>query len=193
MPRVKLFDENDVLEKAMDLFWKQGYYATSIQDLVNHLGINRASLYDTFGGKKDLFDKVFHLYREKNSVGLRTFLNAHHDVRVGFRQLFLRAIDEAISDHNNKGCFVVNTTIEFIPNDSEMMKVLQDNKTKFEKILFDYLKHGVDQNQISKDKNLKVIASLFYTFNNGLRVVTKVNFDKKQFIASVDELLGVLD
>jgi len=55
MPRVKLFDEKEVLTKAMNLFWKQGYAATSIRDLVNHLGINRASLYGTFGDKEQLF------------------------------------------------------------------------------------------------------------------------------------------
>ncbi len=48
MPRVKLFDESEVLNKATNLFWKKGYHATSIQDLVNHLGINRGSLYDTY-------------------------------------------------------------------------------------------------------------------------------------------------
>ena len=57
MPRVKLFDEKDVLNKATDLFWKQGFAATSVQDLVSHLGINRASLYDTFGDKEKLFKK----------------------------------------------------------------------------------------------------------------------------------------
>ena len=50
------FNEDEVLIKAMELFWNKGYHATSIQDLVSNLGINRASLYDTFGGKKELFD-----------------------------------------------------------------------------------------------------------------------------------------
>ncbi|MEM6816141.1 MAG: helix-turn-helix domain-containing protein, partial [Bacteroidota bacterium] len=44
MPRVKLFDEYEVLDKAVNLFWRKGYYATSIQDLVDYLGVNRASL-----------------------------------------------------------------------------------------------------------------------------------------------------
>ena len=51
MPRVKLFDENEILKKSMELFWKKGYSATSVQDMVNHLGINRGSMYDTFGDK----------------------------------------------------------------------------------------------------------------------------------------------
>ena len=74
MPRTKAFDEQEVLEKAMELFWKKGYYATSIQDLVNHLGINRASLYDTFGGKKKLFLHTFSHYRTVNTQGVKDFL-----------------------------------------------------------------------------------------------------------------------
>ena len=54
MPRVKQFNEDEVLNKAMELFWKKGYNATSMQDIVDYLGINRASLYSTFGGKKNL-------------------------------------------------------------------------------------------------------------------------------------------
>ena len=59
MARKKQFEEHEILTKATDLFWKQGFHATSIQDLVNHLKINRASLYDTFGGKEELFNKAF--------------------------------------------------------------------------------------------------------------------------------------
>jgi TetR/AcrR family transcriptional repressor of nem operon len=124
MPRVKLFNENDVLEKAMNLFWKKGYDATSIQDLVNHLGINRASLYDTFEGKKELFAKVFLLYRETNSNGLKQFLSSQDDIKLGFSRLFIQVIEQSKSDIHNKECFVVNTTIEFIPNDFEMIQVL---------------------------------------------------------------------
>lgn len=193
MPRAKLFDKNEVLEKAMHLFWQKGYYATSVQDLVNHLGINRASLYDTFGGKKELFDKVFFLYRDTSSKGLISFFDTQENIKKGLHKLFLRAIEESKTDRNNKGCFVVNTTIEFIPNDSEMNQVLHDNKKKFEKIFHDYLKLGVQRNQISPHKNLKVIASLLYTFYSGLRVVTKVNFNKKQSVDSVDEILSLLD
>ena len=73
MPRVKSFDEKEVLDKAIHLFWKQGYTATSIQDLVTHLGINRASLYDTFGDKEELFKKAFEQYRKTSFDGLTQF------------------------------------------------------------------------------------------------------------------------
>ena len=59
MPRVKMFNEQEALEKAMLLFWEKGYTATSLNDLTQSMGISKGSFYDTFHGKHDLFEKVF--------------------------------------------------------------------------------------------------------------------------------------
>lgn len=193
MPKVKLFDEKEVLEKAMNLFWEKGYYATSIQDLVNYLGINRASMYDTYGGKKNLFEKAFLHYSTTNREAQKKFLESHDDIRVGLKKLFEIAIQQSNLDKDHKGCFVVNSTVEFIPNEKDFFSLIQDNKKKFEGIFFNYLLSGVEKNQISEDKNLQAIATLFFTFYNGLKVVTKVDFDAVVFSKSVDSLLSVLD
>ncbi|MEN2284437.1 TetR/AcrR family transcriptional regulator [Algoriphagus sp. SE2] len=193
MPRVKLFDENEVLTKAMNLFWKQGYAATSVQDLVSHLGINRASLYDTFGDKEQLFRKSFELYRKINIEGLKQFLGGQKDIREGFIKLFDNAIQEAITDTDRKGCFVVNTTTELVPNDESIAEVLQSNKHEFENTFLEYLKKGEDAGQIKTDQDLESIAALFYTLYNGLRVVSKVQPDKKKLTDTVKVALSVLD
>jgi len=192
MPRVKLFDEQEVLTKAMNLFWKQGYAATSVQDLVSHLGINRASLYDTFGDKEQLFRKSFELYRKANIKGLKQFLGSHEDIREGFAKLFDKAIQEAIEDTDRKGCFVVNTTTELVPNDESITEVLESNKSDFEYIFLEYLQKGVESGQIKTNLDLKSIAALFYTLYNGLRVVSKVQPDKKSLTQSVNVALSVL-
>lgn len=62
MPRKKQFDPGVALRQAMELFWEKGYEATSIQDLLEKMGINRFSLYDTFKGKRELFDAAMALY-----------------------------------------------------------------------------------------------------------------------------------
>jgi TetR/AcrR family transcriptional repressor of nem operon len=193
MPRAKLFDENEVLTKAMNLFWKQGYAATSVQDLVSHLGINRASLYDTFGDKEQLFKRSFELYRKTNIEGLKQFLGGHEDLREGFTKLFDNAIQEAITDKDRKGCFVVNTTTELVPNDESITLVLQSNKSDFEDIFLEYLKKGKEAGQINTAKDLKSIAALLYTLYNGLRVVSKVQPDKKKLTDTVKVALSLLD
>lgn len=193
MPRVKLFDENEVLAKAMNLFWKKGYAATSVQDLINHLGINRASLYDTFGDKEQLFKKSFELYRKNNIEGLKQFFDSQKNVRKGFERLFENAIEEAVNDQDRKGCFVVNTTTELVPNDDSIEVILENNKSDFENMFFEYLQKGKEAGQIKTDKDLKSIAALFYTLYNGLRVVSKVQPNAKNLTDTINIALSVLD
>ena len=193
MPRGKSFDEQEILKKAMELFWKKGYYATSIQDLVDYLGINRASLYDTYGGKKELFHKAFQYYRTTNTQALRKFLNSYDDVKEGLRNLYRVAIEESSLDKDLKGCFVVNTTTELVPNDAGALQALCDNKSTLEQLFFDYLSAGVKKGQISEQKDLKVIVSILFTYYNGLRIITKVNIDEQELYSSVDTLLSLLD
>lgn len=192
MPRVKLFDENEVLIKAMDLFWKQGYSATSIQELVNHLGINRASLYDTFGGKEELFKKAFELYRKKNIEGLSHFFEKHPNVKNGFSELFSIAIEEAIADKDKKGCFVVNTTTELIPNDESLLNILEKNKQDLENLFYDYLKRGQDRGELTTNENLRSLATLLFTIYNGIRVVSKIRPNKKELADSINIALSLL-
>jgi TetR/AcrR family transcriptional repressor of nem operon len=193
MPRVKLFDENEVLDKATELFWKKGYHATSIQDLVSFLGINRGSLYDTFGGKKELFDQAFQLYRTNNSNGITTFFESQKEVKKGFRKLFELGINDSVADKDHKGCFVVNTTTELIPGEDGVLKMVQENKKVFEEIFYTFLLKGQQNGEIPKTKNIKNISSLFYTFYSGLKVVAKIEENPKELMRSVDEILLVLD
>lgn len=192
MPRVKLFDENEVLTKAMNLFWKQGYSATSIQDLVIHLGINRASIYDTFGDKEKLFKKSFELYRRTNIEGLTQFFQSQKDVKSGFYELFDNAIQKAISDEDNKGCFVVNTTTELTPNDESLYEVLETNKQDFINIFFEYLKKGKESGQLKTTQDLKSLAILLYILFNGIRVVSKVRPNKTELTDSVHLAMTLL-
>lgn len=192
MPRVKRFDEQEVLVRAMELFWKKGFAATSIQDLVSHLGINRASLYNTFGDKEQLFKQAFQHYKTINTAGIRRFFASQPLVKDGFFQLFQMAIEESVSDQERKGCFVVNTTTELIPGDAHILAILEENKQTFEGIFYDYLKQGYEAEQFTTDQSLKSIANLLFTFYNGLKVVAKVQPDRTALLDSVKVVLSLL-
>lgn len=193
MPRIKRFDETKILEKAMHLFWQKGYHATSIQDLVSHLGINRASLYSTYGDKKALFVKAFQHYRQINTKSIREFFSAHPDVKEGFRLLFDIALREATESPINKGCFVVNTTTEMLPDDNSTQPLVAENQANFVELFQAYLATGVQSGQISADKDLKAIALLFFTQYNGLRVLTKATPKIPHVEAAIHALLQLLD
>ena len=193
MPRVKQFNENEVLTRAMNLFWRNGYSATSVEDLVQHLGINRASLYSTFGDKENLFKKSLALYRENNTAGLKEFFKSEPNVKEGFLKLFQMSIEESVQDKDQKGCFVVNTTTELIPGDETINAALEENKRIFTSLFLEYLKSGELQDQIRKGKDLQSIATLLFIIYNGLKVVSKIKPDKEELNASIEEALKLLD
>jgi len=192
MPRIKLFDENEVLTKAMNLFWKQGYSATSVQDLVAHLGINRASLYDTFGDKEKLFKRSFELYRKQSIDKINQVFQNQPNVKEGFSELFNRNINQATLDEDRKGCFAVNSTTELVPNDESYLEILSSNRKDFENLFYEYLKEGQKKGQLKDCKDLQSLASFLYIIYNGLLVVSKINTNKKELTDSVNLALSLI-
>lgn len=193
MPRPKTFDETEVLDRAVALFWKQGYHSTSMQDLVNTLGINRASLYDTYGSKRSLFDKALERYRMTNQKGMDKFLAGKNSVKEGLKELFEVAIGKNDGSDTEKGCFVVNTTTELLPDDQEILKALSENKIAIERIFGNYLSKGVQNGEISKKLDIKAYASLLFTQYNGIKVLSKISRDRQELSDSVALMLGILD
>ncbi len=193
MARPKAFDEAAALDRATDLFWKRGYHATSIQDLVDEMGINRASLYATFGGKKELFDRAFAHYRDVNTAGVRKFFAGQKNVRAGIRNLFALGVEESITDQDNKGCFVVNATTELAAVDPQIIVLLQANQQVFEQIFYDFLLAGRGRGEISDRPDLHALAALFYTLYNGIKVQAKYAQDRAGLLTPVDAVLQLLD
>ena len=182
-----------VLEKAMELFWKQGFHATSVQDLVHHLGINRASLYDTYGDKRRLFLKAFQHYMTKNNGFIQEFLDNQEDVRQGLRTLFGKVIEQAKSEKEDKGCFVVNTTTELLPGDEELKALIKTNNQHFKQLFERFLDKGVAAGQIAPSKDIKSIALLLYTLQSGIRVLSKVELEEQEILRAVDAAIALLD
>ncbi len=193
MPRVKLFSEEEVLQKTINLFWEKGYNNTSIQDLVNHLGINRGSLYDTFGGKRALFDRAFKQYLSTNNDSLIAFFEAQKSIKKGFEKFYEIPLNAAVCDKGVRGCFAVNTITEMLPEDTIMQEVLIKNKAIIEGVFYNFLQKGVASGEIDTSKDLKKTSSFLYSLLNGLLVTAKINFNKKELLETVKTGLVVLD
>lgn len=193
MPRTKKFDKEEILHRAVQLFWKKGFHATSMQDLVDHLGINRASLYDTYGGKESLFNQAFEQYRSSNTSGLITFLAGYNSVKEGLRALFERATQESVSDCDKKGCFIVNTTTELVPGDKIIGEALEKHRAGLENIFYEFIETGEKSGEIPKGKDLMAIARLVFMVYNGFRVVSKMNTTAEELRSPIEVALTLLD
>jgi AcrR family transcriptional regulator len=114
MSRPKEFDETSVLDRAMELFWDQGYQATSLADLELHLGIGRQSIYDTYGNKLGLYHKALDRYSRVPVTHLLGRLEAGGAQAI--RSFFERLIAYQ-SCPSPQACFMVNSAIELAPCD----------------------------------------------------------------------------
>ncbi len=121
MARPKAFDPDEALERAKALFWRKGYEATSIHDLVQALHINRGSLYATFRDKRTLFLAALDRYTEREiGAAARILRNSQAPGRERIQALFDTVIRGVEERGDRRGCFLCNTAVELAPVDPEI-------------------------------------------------------------------------
>ena len=126
MPWKKNFDADEALTKAMHAFWSRGYAATSINDLVAAMGVNRGSLYATFGDKRSLFLQVLRRYGAVYLDGWTAALSRAHGPRGAILAAFDRAVATALEEGSRDGCLLINTALELSPHDAEVSEIVGD-------------------------------------------------------------------
>lgn len=188
MARPKSFNQDKALEQAMHLFWEKGFEATSIQDLVDRLGINRQSLYDTFGDKKQLFLKSLNLYR---SQGKAPLLPKDITVRQIFTHIFQDIIDMSIQD--SRGCLMANSTLELASRDEDVANIACDNLETAEEDFRQILQEAQRKGELSSEKDPKALASYLFNSIQGIRVTTKASNDRARLEDIARTTLSVLD
>ena len=193
MARPKTFEREEILEKAMNLFWKQGYHATSMDDLVKYVGINRASIYNSFGNKKAIFNQAFAHYRQINLQRLKDLFESQSSIKEGFQQLFAQTISNCQQDGEKKGCFVVNNVTELANKDPEMYSLLVQNKKEVEELFAIYLREGQKKGDISQTHQVEDLASFLFTVYSGLKVMEKLQPTPANLKGMISTALSVLE
>ncbi len=192
MPRKKLFDKEKILQKAMLLFWEKGYHNTSMQDLVDRLGINRASLYDTYGGKEKIFISALEEYLRNGREKMEQTIETNPGVEKTFKLLFESIIENDYNDPSHKGCLVANSTTELSTSYPEINTIITKHNKFIEDSLYKILLQGVQSGEIDENKDLKSVARLMYMVVTGLRVLGKTKPEKEETLAAVNVLLSIL-
>ena len=192
MARTKDFDETEVLAKAIKLFWQKGYNGTSMQDLVDNLGISRSSLYDTYGDKHQLYLKALQSYRQSEAIKRDKVLNGTIPAKVAIRQLMDLTILEMIRDKQNKGCFLINSAVETAPHDKETNAIIYENEQQLENAFYEVLKRGQGNGEISAKQDPRALARFLFTTMVGIRVTGKSATDKAVFEDIINLTMSVL-
>jgi TetR/AcrR family transcriptional repressor of nem operon len=191
MSRPQGFDDGVVLGKAVDLFWEQGYSGTSAQNMVDALGINRSSIYNTYSDKKGLFTRALQHYRACETRGLLQILeNAPPDIHT-LRSLLEHVAFSSLEKTSCRGCFVVNSAIEFGQHDEQVLAIISDNIREVVSAFAQFIEKGQQSGQISAARPAQDLAVFLFHSMTAMRVTTKVIEDRAFFQSNIDTILQI--
>jgi TetR/AcrR family transcriptional repressor of nem operon len=193
MPRKKEFDEFEVLNRAMEIFWHKGYEATSIQDLVDEMGINRGSLYGTFTDKRALFLAAIQHYDRTVVSSVVVALHKPGSARKVIEDYIRGEVRRALEDSHRHGCFLTNSAVEVAYKDVQAGDSLKASLKRIEAAFYDALVAAKAQGELRTRRDLRALARFLSSSLQGLRVMARVNPDKDVLNGIADIILAALD
>ena len=192
MSRTKEFDVDEALHDALGLFWRKGYEATSVADLVEHLGIAKASLYATFGNKHDLYLRALDRYVRTTDAQVVDELSAPGPALPAVRALVLRHVEEILTDQVRRGCLVVNSAVE-LPGDVAVAERVGRSWDTLEVALTLALSRARAQGELAAHRDPRALARLLLAVLQGLRVLGKGPSASERLRDAASVVLSILN
>ncbi|HRH46967.1 MAG TPA: TetR/AcrR family transcriptional regulator [Pyrinomonadaceae bacterium] len=192
MARPKEFDRDQALTKAIEVFWESGFEGSSMQNLLDRMGINRASLYDTFGDKHSLYLEALGKYCEINEGILLETLQLEIPVKEKLRRFFMIVVENACSENGFRGCFINNAMIERSSFDTKTASHTTASINRIETGLQNALNNAKKSGELSSSIETAATARFLYTNLQGLQVIGKTTRDRKRLEDIIEVTLSVL-
>jgi TetR/AcrR family transcriptional regulator, transcriptional repressor for nem operon len=176
----------------MRLFWRKGYAATSVGDLIETLHLSRSSLYDTFGDKRTLFLDALKFYSERVISATARTLNESPSPIAGIQMLFDELIAGAGSETGALGCFMVNSVAELVPYDPDVTEIATTYTDSMQQLLTKVFTEARLQNMVTKKQTPEQLAAYVFNMIQGMRVLIKSGAAREQVQAISDITLKSL-
>lgn len=168
--RPRGFDRDAALLAAMHVFWTRGYEGTSIQDLVEAMGVNKPSLYATFGCKEELFRQAVALYDRTEGLSSSRSLDEAPTAREAIESLLRMNAKAYVAGDRPSGCMIVLASLLGTPENAEIRAFLADNRLASEKAVRDRLDRGVADGELPPGTATASLAAFYTTVLEGLSI-----------------------
>lgn len=192
MPWEKQFNTDEVLARAMRIFWRNGFEATSMQALLDNMGIHRGSFYATFQDKRSIFKMALDRY-EKQFLRWFERIESGKSPKDAIIFVFDSVIKDAQENADYCGCFLVNTALELAPHDPEIGALVEKGFSLTEAFFHRMIRKGQADGTISTSLNAKNTSRLLVGLLAGLRVLSRGrgNLDaSRAIVAHVKMIVG---
>lgn len=192
--RPRAFDKDEKLATALDVFWSRGYSATSVQDLVDALAVERGSLYAAFGDKRDLYLEAVKLYWREYELQLIATLD-EQPILEALRWVLNNPAhidDHATEKGSPQGCLMGNTSAELVPRDAGARDVVAHSYGRFIDILTEALRLAQERGEVVDTSSPAAQAQMLLFFVQGFSLVSRAGVDEGHSTAAVEAVIEAL-
>ncbi|BCD95905.1 TetR/AcrR family transcriptional regulator [Marinagarivorans cellulosilyticus] len=187
------FDPQQALQVALELFWQQGYEATSTAQLMAAMGISKSSLYQTFGSKHDLYNACLEQYGELTANYMRSALSQAASPKQFVLDLITGTAAQAGAADMPSGCFIVNTACELGAHHEFSGALLLKRRDKAYRIILDAVKAMQQCGEIGKKRQCDALARQIFACICGMKVMDKMAFSAQEQNCCVEMVHALLE
>ncbi|GHE58059.1 TetR family transcriptional regulator [Streptomyces longispororuber] len=192
MARPRQFDEDRVITAAMETFWRHGYEGTSTRDLCDATGLGPSSLYNTFGGKRELYLRALDRYHETVTAEQVAHLRGPGSAKERLGAMMLHSLEADLDPGDGRGCFAVNAAVELAGLDEDVRRVVRRGFDRVEDEVCAVVAAGQAAGEITPGRDPREVARLVQSTYYGLRVLARVRDDRTALEATVAGALAGL-
>lgn len=193
MARPREFDEAEVLDAAIQQFWLHGYEATSVRDLAEEMGIAGASLYNAFGDKRGLYRSSLNRYLEQTFRERIRRLECSLSAREAISAFFHEIIDRSLTDKKRRGCMLVNSTLENVPDDRDFQQIVATFLSDVQSFFQRCVAAGQRESTIGTSHTSEDFARLLLGVLLAIRVLARVHPDRELLEGMMRPVFTLLD
>jgi TetR/AcrR family transcriptional regulator, transcriptional repressor for nem operon len=183
--RTKEFEPLAALDAATELFWRKGYEAASMRELLDAMGIGRGSFYDTFGDKHTLFLSALDRFQDVRTSWVEDVLRG--DGLDGIEEVFRRSLDGLFQFQPPRGCLLANSAVELAPHDPEVAARISGYIRRTEDAFRGALVRARDRGEIPSDSDPRALSRFLVNTLHGLRVLARAGTDRE----TLEDTVGV--
>ena len=169
------FERDEVLIRAMELFWHKGYEMTSMTDLLEHMGIQRQSFYNTFGSKEKIFIEAITLYADTIFNEFKSLLEQPGNPIENIQQL-LKVWEGMVIEYG--GCMLCNSIAEFGPRHDKIADLLRDEVKRIEEAFYRTFDRAIREGYLPESSDARALAHTFVVVAQGMALMTKLGMGK---------------
>jgi TetR/AcrR family transcriptional repressor of nem operon len=193
MARPKEFNPDVAMQEAMEAFWERGYHATSVNDLLAEMKLNRGSLYGTFGDKKTLFLAALAQYEKQGREVVRQALERPGSARKAIEDWIRTVTGACTGEAGLRGCLALKAAMEMAPQDADVAEWVRVVTRDREQMVAKIIRKGQTEGEINPRLDPRAVARYFISCITGLKVLGTAAPSEREVREVVDLILRTLD